>query len=683
MSIDLDFVYRPRSVALVGATDRPGRPGSVLLANLVGNGYSGAVYPVSHSAGLVAGRRAYRSVEHLPEVVDLAYLLLPAEASVDVAAECAATGVRSVIIGASGFAEASTEEGAARQRRLSELARSSGMRIVGPNCNGIYNVIDRVALGFNAAHSLDLRPGGLAILSHSGALFSTMMSRAQRLGLGLAYFASVGNEVDLTILDHLEYVLAQPATRVVALVVDSLPDGGRFAHLARSAARRGIRVLALKLGTTEAGAAVAVAHSSRLAGREDTYRALFTSLGIGVVDTVEQLMTAAALLDRPVPVLRGSRVGGLVMSGGAGAIIADSAARHDVPMAAFSEGTYASLTALATSAVPGNPVDTGFAAGRAGVGELLALVGDDENVDVVTTYYHPRVDPAGRAQLAAQLVNGQERTGIPHVMLAPADLTVEEHALYSGGGVLVVDDTEVCFAAYAAAAAAAPIEMDDQPAPRIPRGDIRPLGDRPSLDLLAEYGVEVVPLLEAVDCESAVEASIAVGFPVVVKGVAPGVAHKSDVALVAVGLRDPGAVRRAAHRMTAVVDLDGFIVQPMVLGAYEALVGLVTEPRVGQFVLVGSGGIHAEALRDTAVVPVGASNEAMRAALLSTQLGRVVTSSRWPFPHSVEQLVAAMAAVDRLAAQRSVFAVDVNPLVLTAGAAVAVDALVIPAAPTP
>lgn len=672
--IDLDCVYRPRSVALVGVTDRPDRPGSLLLANLVDKGFDGSVYPVARTAEQVDGRHCYRSVAELPEPVDLAYLLLPAAAAVEAAEQCAELGVRAAIVGASGFAEAGTDEGRALQKQLTRISESSGLRIVGPNCNGVYNAIDRIALGFNAAHSLDLPPGGLAVLSHSGALFSTMMLRAQRLRLGLAYFASVGNEVDLSVLDHLEYLLEQPATRVVGLVLDSLPDGARFARLARRAAERDVRLLALKLGSTETGAAVAVAHSSRLAGRHDAYRSLFSALGVGLVETVEQLMTAAAMLDRHVPVRPGARVGGLVMSGGAGALLADSAHRHGVPLATFTEPTRRALAAVATNAPPVNPVDTGITGGRTGVDELLALIGNDPDVDAVTAFYHPRVNPAGRAQLADQLVAGQVATGKPHILLAPVELTVEEQRRYASGGVLVVDDTDACFAALAAASAPPPSTVDIR---RPPVGHGWVLDDVESLALLEQADLNVIETRVVPDLDAAVAAAEALGWPVVLKGTAAGIAHRSDLGLVAVGLVGADALRAAAARMAAAVPLIGFVVQPMITGAAEALVGLVTEHELGQFLVVGTGGVHTEAIADTALVPLGASPEAMRRALLGTALGRVLTSPRWRWPDTVDQVIDAMTGLADLARRQPIVAIDVNPLVLTPAGPIAVDALVV------
>ncbi len=667
---DLDCVYRPRSVALVGVTDRPGRPGSMLLANLVGKGFTGAVYPVARNAERVGGRRCYRSVAELPEPVDLAYLLLPAAAAVDAAEECAALGVRAAIVGASGFAEAGTDEGRALQERLARVA-ASGMRVVGPNCNGVYNAIDRISLGFNAAHSMDLRPGGTAVLSHSGALFSTMMLRAERLGLGLAYFGSVGNEADLTILDHLDYVLDQPATRVACLVIDSLPDGARFASLARRAADRGVRLLALKLGSTETGAAVAVAHSSRLAGRQDAYRSLFSSLGVGLVETVEQLMTAAAMLDRERAVPRGSRVGALVMSGGAGALLADSAHRHGVPMASFTDGTQRALEAVASSARPVNPVDTGITGGRpASTNCSASSAGTRTSVWSRPSTTRGSTRPgaccsrisSSRARSPPETARAH-RAGRAH-RRGTAPLRRRRRArrrrhrrVLRGPRRGVRRSTVHCGLC------------------RVARRGRNDAERRRSLALLEKAGLPVVETHVVGDADAAVAAAEAVGWPVVLKGSAPGVGHKSDADLVAVGLRDAVSLRAAAARMADAVG--GFVVQPLVAGGAEALVGLVTEPELGQFLIVGTGGVHTEAIADTALVPLGATRDAMRSALLRTRLGRVLTSSRWRRKETVDEVVEAMVCLAGLARARPLAAVDVNPLVLTPSGPVAVDALVV------
>ena len=667
---DLDCVYRPRSVALVGVTDRPGRPGSMLLANLVGKGFTGTVYPVARNADRVGGRRCYRSVAELPEPVDLAYLLLPAAAAVDAAEQCAALGVRAAIVGASGFAEAGTDEGRALQERLARVA-ASGMRVVGPNCNGVYNAIDRISLGFNAAHSMDLRPGGTAVLSHSGALFSTMMLRAERLGLGLAYFGSVGNEADLTILDHLDYVLDQPATRVACLVIDSLPDGARFAALARHAAGRGVRLLALKLGSTDTGAAVAVAHSSRLAGRQDAYGSLFSSLGVGLVETVEQLMTAAAMLDRERAVPRGSRVGALVMSGGAGALLADSAYRHGVPMASFTDGTQRALEAVAFSARPVNPVDTGITGGRPVSTNCSA-----SSARTRTSVWSRRSTTRRSTRPGARC----SRISSSRARPPPANRTCSSRRAGSPARNGSATTTAACSSSTTPTCASRPSpRRPPQHCPlwtfRVARADGTMLSDVESLALLENAGLPVVATHVVGDADAAVAAADAVGWPVVLKGSAPGVSQQirrrprhgrpARRCLAAGGggthVRRRRRIRRAAarHRRRG--------------GAHR----LVTEPGLGQFLIVGTGGVHTEAIADTALVPLGATRDAMRSAVLRTRLGRVLSSSRWRRKETVDEVVEAMVCLAGLARARPLAAVDVNPLVLTPSGPVAVDALVV------
>ena len=229
------------------------------------------------------GIPCYPDLASLPEPVDVAFLAIPAEAAVQAVRDCARAGLTAAIVGSAGYAESLEAGGAERQAELARIAAEEGIRIVGPNCNGIYNAHLPLSIGFNTSHAKRQPAGGISIFSHSGALFDAMAGRLRMLGAGLSLFASAGNEADLSVLDYMEYAIGHAPTRVIALLINSLDDGARFRRLALQARAAGKHVVVLKIGGSEAGARAAVAHSSRIAGDNAAYAALFEASGVATV----------------------------------------------------------------------------------------------------------------------------------------------------------------------------------------------------------------------------------------------------------------------------------------------------------------------------------------------------------------------------------------------------------------
>jgi len=672
-------LYHPRSVVLVGAGTTPGKLGARIVDNLVDNGFTGRVFPVNRRGGEIRGHRVYPDLASLPEPADAAYVLVPADAAVDAARELGRAGTKVAIIAAAGFAETGTAEGRAREDALTAIAAETGMRIVGPNCNGIYSATHGVSIGFNTAHGVRHSAGGVAVLSHSGALFSTMMLRAEEIGMGLSGFVSTGNECDLTTVDHMEYFVEDPATTVLALLLDSVTDGERFGRVVAAAKARGKTVLALKLGTSEVGASAAVAHSSRMAGSAAAYAAFLAHHGVGTVDTIEQLITAARLAESDLRAPARPRLGITAMSGGAGTTTADAASRWGLAVPPLSAATRRAIDERAPGALLENPVDFGGAQGRLKIRELIDLVAGDPGVDVLVHYHHPQPGSAGVAAAEA-LVSGRSTHGKPVLVLAPGGVGPEEEPRYAAAGIPVVRDTDVLMGAVAALGAAAE-PAPATPDPVVPQ-DLGPVDEVEGTRLLAAAGVPMAELAVADSADEAVAHAERIGWPVVLKGVVAGVAHKSDLGLVVVGVADAQRARAEATRLFG-VGASAVTVQPVVRGALEALAGIVTEPGLGRFLVVGLGGVHAEALADLAMVQVEAGRAELREAVQRTRLGAVLCSPRWGAPGAVDALVGVL---DRLAAFArahgpALEAVDINPLLLDGEAVVGVDALVVRAAP--
>ena len=339
----LHALFHPRAVAVVGASDDTTKHGYIVLNNVRDTGFPGGVYGISRRLKAVNGIPCFADLSAVPEQIDVAFLAIPAEAAVQAVRDAARAGLKAVIVGSAGYAESLDAGGAERQAELARVARDAGIRIVGPNCNGIYNAHHPLSIGFNTSHAKRQTPGGISIFSHSGALFDAMAGRLRMLGAGLSLFASAGNEADLSVLDYMEYGIEHAPTRVIALLIDSLDDGPRFRRLALAAHSAGKYVVALKIGSSDAGAQAAVAHSSRMAGDTAAYAALLDSCGVSRVATLEGLMTACALLDRYGR--SGGALGAMSTSGAGASLIADRAAALGVPLATFGDDTHRQIDA--------------------------------------------------------------------------------------------------------------------------------------------------------------------------------------------------------------------------------------------------------------------------------------------------------------------------------------------------
>jgi acyl-CoA synthetase (NDP forming) len=671
----LHALFHPRAVAVIGASDDDTKHGYIVLTNIRDAGFPGGIYGISRRLKDVNGIPCFPDIASVPEQVDTAFLAIPADAAVQAVRDCAAAGLTSVIVGSAGYAESLDAEGAERQRELQRIAIDAKIRIVGPNCNGIYNAHHPLSIGFNTAHAKRQKAGGVSIFSHSGALFDAMAGRLAMLGAGLSLFASAGNEADLSVLDYMEYGISHAPTRVIALLIDSLDDGPRFRRLALQAHAAGKPVVALKIGGSAAGAAAAVAHSSRMAGDAASYQALFDASGVPTVKTLEGLMTAAALLEKYGR--RPGKLGALSTSGAGASLIADRCDALGVPLANLSQDTHAAIDAQKMFSRIGNPLDLGIFGGMRRAGEIPALLMADPGVTVALGLMHS-MNPWQGDPIRDALAKGREMSEKPLLIVSPGGMPASERESYTSRGMDVFTETDILLEGIGAMLAPppAPIAADTPgAAPPMPN---RQLTEPESLNLLLGCGVRAVPTVECPSLGHALSAARAIGYPVVLKGVVEGVAHKSDKGLVHVNLTDAQALEAAYASLRC----PNVIVQKMVKGDLEAIVGVTRADGVGLVLLAGLGGIYAEALGDATVWPIPVSRAAIEEKLATSSLGRVLASHRWPHAGAAGALVDLLLAVQRaaMALDDRLQAIDVNPVILGAAGALAVDALVIPRA---
>ena len=446
----VEKLLRPQSVVVVGASSNKNKIAGKIVPNLLANDFSGKIYQINPKADEINGLPVYKSVKDLPETPDLAYVILPSDLSVKAIRECGEKGIPVAISSAAGFSENEDEMGQKRSRALEQIVEETGIRIVGPNTNGIYNATDGISVGFNATHARKLEAGGFGIIAHSGAMFNVFANRARNYGLGISKFISCGNQVDLELLDFLEYYANDEVTSVIGLMVDAISDGVKFAELVKLAQGRGKKVLALKMGEYPPGAFSAHAHASRESGDYQAYAELFAACGVSLVHSIEAFMAAAALLSQGVDLPAGTGMGAITVSGGAGALAADAAARKGVSVPEFSQVTIDKFKPEHLFSIIGNPLDMGVFGGMVFPSEvLLATVAAEEKMGVVVFIVHEAYTEI-HDDYSVALAESQKLSGKLHIVLCSGGLEDAEEQKYRDEGVLIFREMETLMDALAA-----------------------------------------------------------------------------------------------------------------------------------------------------------------------------------------------------------------------------------------
>lgn len=674
-----------RSVALVGASADESKFSGQPLRNLRNAGYDGDIHVVNKSGGEVLGVRALSSAAELPTGVDVGFVMVPARHVADTVADLGRAGVPTAVVAVSGFAEMGTAESTELQERLAETARTHGVRVLGPNCNGIYNATAGLPLGYNYTHSRRLAPGSVGLVSHSGAMLGGFAPRLQEYGQGLSCFVSTGNEVDLTLVDVLEYLVDDPATDVIALILDSVGDGARFRELVRAARKRGKQVAALKLGNSPGGVSATEAHSSRLAGSRSAYRAVFAADGVVDVPSLETLALTCALLGAD----RSPRHDGVVVtstSGAGGILAADALSEVGIPPPALTERTVTGMRPTAGFARVQNPFDIG-AAGNATIDANLRALAGDPAAGSLIAYLTPAPTSSWRLALARATADvADEHPAMPIVVVSPAPPDEDERHVYAAAGIPVVGSLLDAVAVVRAVSDVSPryerseaVDPPTDPAPHV-----RSLSEPASKRLLAGYGITFPDEVLAYSVDDAVAAARDLGYPVVLKAAGSDFVHKTDHELVVLDVPDRDSLRQhyldLAERARRLGELEGVLVAQQVPEGVDVMLGVTIDPEFGPLVVCGVGGTMTELVADVATAPVPLARPAAERLLDSTRVGRLLGGYRGTPNHDrdalITQLLRLSAAADDL--RDEVTAVDLNPVRVLPGrgGTVALDAVV-------
>lgn len=702
MTTDLTRFLAPRSVALVGATDDlkkfPGR----CLDQMVRFGFQGTIYPVNPGRSEVRGLKCYPSVLDLPEPPDHVGICVAPEHAIDAVEQCGKMGVPFATVFSSGFLELASDQGRALQARLVETARRGNVRVMGPNCNGTINFVERFAMTSSPSASGDQPPpGNICILSHSGGAGHTnVMWRALELGLGLNYVVTSGNDADLDLLEFGAYAIEQERVGVILILAERIGDGARFIALARRAAELEKPIVIVKLGRTEAGSRAAASHTGALTGTDDVCDAALRQHGVIRVDDCNELYEIAMLLrTRRWP--KGPRACGIATTGGNIVLASDLGSANGVQWLPYSATTQAKLQEITGSGPFGNPTDTTTAAhGVPGMyRRALETIAEDENVDIVMPMLmFAQAEDVARVQALALT---SEK---PYAVLwagGTRDAKALTRRQLVESGVSVHRDVLPCVRAIRAAAdfgafvrqrphrqLVKPPGCDTQAARAMLRGRSA-LSELDAHRVLQACGIPTVDCALARSPKQAVAAAAAMGGTVALKVCSPDIAHKTEADGVRLELRGEAAVISAyeailagARRFAPSATIDGVLVQPMAGRGVEMMLGIVHDLVFGPVVMVAHGGIYVELIKDRSYrIPPFDHLEAL-AMLSELRVFPLLAGGGRAPARDVDALADALVRLSWLATDCAdlVGELDVNPVIVGErgrGLAI-VDALVVP-----
>ncbi len=697
MTISFDKVINPRSVAIIGASDDMGKFGGRIIGYLVMHHYKGKIYPINPKRDLVRGLKCYKSVLETPQAPDVVVMAIPPAAVVETIKHCAERGVGCAIIITTGFAEMS-EHGKQLQEEIIEIAQSAGMRIWGPNCMGMVNPVDGVALSSTYTQDIDeLISGSIGMVSQSGGLFAAMFNRANDERIGLRAVCSTGNEADIDTSEILEYFLDDEKTRVMASYTEGFRNPLRFRQVAERALMAGKPIVMFKVGSSEQGKRAALSHTASLAGSDQSFNDLCRQYGIIRVYELETLLPTANLFAR-YGIASGSRLAVIGASGGHAAIIPDRAESFGLTLSGLSPSTQEFLHGILGATQSVNPAD--LAVGDMEIyRKCVETIGADPEVDAIL--YAFGTTPEWDKRMG-YLIEYGKRAPVPvffYTLVGSKAGSIPDKA--KDAGIPFFWELDRCLKAirdwmwYGELRRKRLKERDElsKHSKRTPPYAVKlPDNTRPNeaeaKEVLDQVGISTPRRRLARSVEEARKAAEEVGYPVVLKALSSDLTHKTDVGGVRLDLRDEDEVDRAYCEIIKAVTessvharMEGILVEQMVQDGLEVILGARRDPQFGPQILVGLGGIFVEILdrkatRFTPITPMNAKEMIQEA-----ELDRLLSGKRTRKPLDIDSLANTILRLSGFMEGPGLRLqeLDINPLiVLPKGEGVcAVDALMI------
>ncbi|MCL4424226.1 MAG: acetate--CoA ligase [Firmicutes bacterium] len=679
----LEKLFNPTSVAVIGASRTPGKIGYAIVNNIISSGYHGNLYPINPREEEILGKRCYKKVSEVPEVVDLAVLSVPVSLVLEVAKECGRTGIRNLVVITAGFKEVG-KEGAALEEELNQIVKEYKMRMLGPNCLGLMDTYTPINASFSANSPLK---GEIAFLSQSGALCASILDWSLQKGLGFSKFVSLGNKADLNEADFIADAAEDPYSRVIVGYIESVVEGERFVQVARKASLKKPIIL-IKSGTSKAGAQAASSHTGALAGSDQAYETAFKQSGILRARSMEELFNLAiAFATQPIP--KGDRVAIVTNSGGPGIIATDNVEHQDLKMARFTKETVDNLRKnLPLEANVYNPVDVIGDADERRYAFALNTVLADPGVDSVLVLLTPTatLDPLKVAGViidirknfpdkpvvtafmgGTKVVEAAERLSRSNIPCFP----FPEPAIGSLAGLVrynqhrleAKEEREYSFLGEKRRVADIFREVRDL--------DRVVLLGSEGAEVLAHYGITVAPTSLAVTPEQAATFAEEVGYPVVLKVASPKILHKTDVGGVKLNLNSSGEVERAfvdildnVHHYLGNVQICGIEVQKMVPRGRELIIGMKRDVQFGPLLMFGLGGIYVNLLKDVSFrLAQGLTQREIERMIRETKAFTLLKGFRGDAPADVKSVVETIGQVAQLVRDfPEITELDINPL---------------------
>ncbi len=700
MSIrNLRFLFQPRSIAVIGASNEPRTAGATLMRNLLHGGYANPIMPVNPECEAVAGVVCYPNVASLPKVPDLAVITTPAPTVPGLIAELGARGTRAAVVTTAGMEETAPDDTRTYQQQMVEAARPHLLRILGPDRSGL--MVPAIGLNASLAHTTAL-PGNIAFLTQSRAIASTVLDWSSSNGIGFSHFVRLGNRADVDFGDLLDYLGSEPTTRAILLYIASVKGARKFMSAARAAARNK-PVLAIRSGRVPEAAKVATLHTGALAGADDVYDAAIRRAGMLRVDNIEELIAAVETLARARP-LAGDRLAILTNGGGAGVMTTDRLIHAGGRLATLSEQTRSTLEqVLPTAWCSENPVDIGGDAPVERYVDALSVLLEDQETDAIAFIHAPTAVVPGE-QIAEALVPviKASRRNVLTCWLG-VDAAARAQRIFAANGIPTYPTPEAVVGAF--------MQMVDyrrnqdmlmETPPSLPtdfevnRDTVRTLvqdvlasgrqlmTEPEAKAVLAAYGIPVVDTRVAGDAEEAVQQAQAIGFPVAVKLISHDISQKSDVGGVLLDLDTPEAVRVAVEQMAGRLRalkpearLDGFSVQQMAprREARELIVGATTDAVFGPVILFGSGGIAVEVIADRAVALPPLNLNLARELVSRTRVSKLLAGYRSRPPANRDAVYQTLMQISQLVTDiPEINELDINPILADEHGVIALDA---------
>ncbi len=692
MSLDLNPLLNPVSIALIGVSREPGRIGGRVLRYLTQHGYAGAIFPVNPKYEELEGKKCYPSLAAIPHSIDVALIAVPEQSVPSVLEEAGKKGVKSAIIYSAGFSEVGGT-GKAKQEQIRQIAEKNGILVCGPNCVGIIGFHNRTAMSFSQVLDIPkLIPGKIAFISQSGALGGAVLNRVQDLSIGISYFISTGNEAVLESSDFMEYLLDDPNTSVIMALMEGVKDGKKLLKVADLAVEKKKPIVVMKVGRTEAGGNAASSHTGSMTGSDAVYDAVFRQKGIVRVEDIEDLyLTASTLAKSPRP--KGNRVGIVTTTGGGGVILTDELVEMEMKIPDLSPKTVKSLSETAAAfGVVKNPLD------------LTAQVVNDPLLFPRSVETFIQDENLDALIVAIAMVAGERSKERASYIIQAANLTEKPLLTWwaagslSSPGTKMLEESQVpfftsperCVKALNALVRYSRF-LERSAEDKVLAISLRPK-DRRQIEemlktshevitedegkkILSSYGIPTPSEEVGKDLEEVKAIASRIGYPVALKIVSPQIKHKTEAGGLRLNVKDEKELSRAYEGILKNVrlydpeaEIKGILVQEMIPPGKEVIIGVLRDPQFGPMVMFGLGGIFVEILKDFSLRHAPLKEKDAWEMIQEIKGYKILQGARGDEPSDVDAIVQALLSVSQMVVDLDLFSeIDINPLIVCHG----------------